>query len=128
MGFGCGAQILRDEAFKFPVLLGAYRAACGSTNNSEEAIFQLGPYTFKLGPRSCITEGRQEKSAHEKEGEYPSNSSIGARGRCGAAPIRCCTRSGVINAGVTTHYLERTIYRLRQKDSNPDPVECAEFF
>ena len=47
LGLDSGANDYITKPFKFPVLLARLRAQLRTHEQSEDAIFQLGPYTFK---------------------------------------------------------------------------------
>ncbi|MEM8591463.1 MAG: response regulator transcription factor, partial [Pseudomonadota bacterium] len=47
LGLDAGANDYVTKPFKFPVLLARIRAQLRQHEQSEDAIFQLGPYTFK---------------------------------------------------------------------------------
>ena len=61
LGLDAGANDYVTKPFKFPVLLARLRAQLRTHEQSEDAIFQLGPYTFKpsmkmlIAATSCLT-------------------------------------------------------------------------
>lgn len=118
MGLDAGANDYVTKPFKFPVLLARIRAQLRQHEQSEEAIFQLGPYTFKPAQKMLITEEDKKIRLTEKETNilkflYRATEGVVAR------DILLHEVWGY-NAGVTTHTLETHIYRLRQK-IEPDP-------
>ncbi|SHL64575.1 two component transcriptional regulator, winged helix family [Roseovarius litoreus] len=118
LGLDAGANDYITKPFKFPVLLARIRAQLRQHEQSEDAIFQLGPYTFKPAMKILIDESDRKIRLTEKETNilkflYRSPDGVVAR------DVLLHEVWGY-NAGVTTHTLETHIYRLRQK-IEPDP-------
>ena len=118
LGLDAGANDYVSKPFKFPVLLARIRAQLRQHEQSEDAVFQLGPYTFKPAMKMLITEDDRKIRLTEKETNilkflYRSSEGVVPR------DILLHEVWGY-NAGVTTHTLETHIYRLRQK-IEPDP-------
>ena len=118
LGLDAGANDYVSKPFKFPVLLARIRAQLRQHEQSEDAVFQLGPYTFKPAMKMLITSDERKIRLTEKETNilkflYRATDGVVAR------DVLLHEVWGY-NAGVTTHTLETHIYRLRQK-IEPDP-------
>ncbi len=113
LGLNSGANDYVTKPFRFAVLLARLRAHLRSFEQSEDAVFQIGPYSFKPAYKKLEREGEREIRLTEKETNI-----LKYLYRAGGKPIR---REELLyevwgyNSGVTTHTLETHIYRLRQK-------------
>lgn len=118
LGLDAGANDYVTKPFKFPVLLARIRAQLRQHEQSEDAVFQLGPYTFKPAMKMLITEDERKVRLTEKETNILK---FLYRSPEGVVPRDVLLHEvWGYNAGVTTHTLETHIYRLRQK-IEPDP-------
>jgi len=121
LGLDAGANDYVTKPFKFPVLLARIRAQLRTHEQSEDAVFTLGPYTFKPAQKMLITEDDKKIRLTEKETNILKFLQ--------RAPEGVVARDVLLhevwgyNAGVTTHTLETHIYRLRQK-IEPDPASA----
>ena len=67
LGLDAGANDYVAKPFKFPVLLARIRAQLRQHEQSEDAVFQMGPYTFKPSMKMLITEDDKKIRLTEKE-------------------------------------------------------------
>ena len=118
LGLDAGANDYVTKPFKFPVLLARIRAQLRTHEQSEDAIFQLGPYTFKPAMKMLVDARDRKIRLTEKETNILK---FLYRASEGVVPRDVLLHEvWGYNAGVTTHTLETHIYRLRQK-IEPDP-------
>ncbi len=122
LGLDAGANDYVTKPFKFAVLLARIRAQLRQHEQSEDAVFSLGHYTFKPASKLLVDEGGSKVRLTEKE-----TSILKYLYRAGEKVV---TRDVLLhevwgyNAGVTTHTLETHIYRLRQKiERDPSNAE-----
>lgn len=111
-GLEAGANDYVTKPFRFAVLLARVRAHLRSHEQSEDATFKVGPYTFKPAAKLLVTEANKKIRLTEKE-----TSILKFLYRQGRAVGRETLLHEVwgYNPAVTTHTLETHIYRLRQK-------------
>ena len=118
MGLEAGANDYVVKPFKFAVLLARIRAQLRQHEASEDAVFQIGPYTFRPGAKLLLSERGSKLKLTEKE-----TAILRFLYRAGQKTVSrdvLLTEVWGYNASVTTHTLETHIYRLRQKiESNP---------
>ncbi|MDG1867292.1 MAG: response regulator transcription factor [Yoonia sp.] len=117
-GLDAGANDYVSKPFKFPVLLARIRSQLRTHEQSEDAVLQMGPYTFKPAQKMLLTEDDKKVRLTEKETNILK---FLYRSTDGVVPRDVLLHEvWGYNAGVTTHTLETHIYRLRQK-IEPDP-------
>lgn len=113
LGLDSGANDYVTKPFRFGVLLARIRAHLRQHEQSEDAIFKVGPYSFKPSAKLLIRDDNRKVRLTEKE-----TAIIKFLFRAGEQVV---SRDVLLhdvwgyNAGVTTHTLETHIYRLRQK-------------
>src|SRR3954470_374513 len=110
------------KPFKFAVLLARIRAHLRSHEASEDAVFQIGPYTFRPGAKLLVGERGSKLKLTEKE-----TAILRFLYRAGRQVVGRDTLLAEVwgyNAQVTTHTLETHIYRLRQK-IEPNPATAS---
>ncbi|MEL6225683.1 MAG: response regulator transcription factor [Pseudomonadota bacterium] len=122
LGLDAGANDYVTKPFKFAVLLARIRAQLRQHEQSEDAVFTLGHYTFKPASKMLVDSNGSKVRLTEKE-----TSILKYLYRAGEKVV---TRDVLLhevwgyNAGVTTHTLETHIYRLRQKiERDPSNAE-----
>lgn len=117
-GLEAGANDYVTKPFRFPVLLARIRAQLRQHEQSEDAVFVVGPYSFRPGMKTLVDEAERQVRLTEKETNI-----LKFLYRAGGRTVERETLLREVwgyNAGVTTHTLETHIYRLRQK-IEPDP-------
>lgn len=122
LGLESGANDYVVKPFRFAVLLARIRAQLRQHEQSEDAVFSIGPYTFRPAAKILLGSDGSKIRLTEKE-----TSILKYLYRAGE---RVVTREVLLhevwgyNAGVTTHTLETHIYRLRQKiERDPSNAE-----
>jgi DNA-binding response OmpR family regulator len=123
LGLDAGANDYIAKPFRLNVLLARLRAQLRQHEQSEDAVFTIGPYTFKPAAKLMLEEGSNKKvRLTEKE-----TAILKYLYRAGDKVISRDVLLGEVwgyNAGVTTHTLETHVYRLRQK-IEADPSNAA---
>jgi len=113
LGLESGANDYVSKPFRFAVLLARIRAQLRQHEASEDAIFNIGPYTFRPSSRLLLNPKGNKVRLTEKE-----TAILRYLYRAGQRPVSRDTLLQEVwgyNSGVTTHTLETHIYRLRQK-------------
>ena len=113
MGLESGANDYVTKPFRLPLLLARIHAQLRQHEQSEDAVFQLGPYTFKPAMKLLLDPKGRKLRLTEKETNI-----LKYLYRSGPVVVGRDTLLHEVwgyNAGVTTHTLETHIYRLRQK-------------
>ena len=119
LGLESGANAYVTKPFKFNVLLAHIRAQLRSHEQSEDAVFRIGPYEFRPAGKLLLDPKGKKVRLTDKETNilkylYRAGSKVVSR-------EELLTEVWGYNAGVTTHTLETHVYRLRQK-IEPDPT------
>ncbi|MDR3374939.1 MAG: response regulator transcription factor [Ancalomicrobiaceae bacterium] len=122
LGLEAGANDYVVKPFKFAVLLARVRAHLRQHEQTEDATFAIGRYTFRPSAKILVDERGAKVRLTEKE-----TAILKFLYRAGERSI---SRDVLLhevwgyNSGVTTHTLETHIYRLRQKiEKDPSSAE-----
>lgn len=113
LGLESGANDYVVKPFKFAVLLARIRAQLRSHEQSEDAVYTIGPFSFRPAGKLLLDAKGTKIRLTEKE-----TAILKFLYRAGD---RVVTRDILLqevwgyNSGVTTHTLETHVYRLRQK-------------
>ncbi len=123
LGLDSGANDYVVKPFRLSVLLARLRAQLRQHEQSEDAVFIIGPYTFRPSAK-LLTHGETKMKVHLTEKE---TSILKFLYRSGSNVVERETLLREVwgyNARVDTHTLETHFYRLRQKievdPSNPE--------
>jgi DNA-binding response OmpR family regulator len=119
LGLESGANAYVTKPYRFNVLLAHIRAQLRSHEQSEDAVFHIGPYEFRPAAKLLLDPKARKIRLTDKETNilkylYRAGSKVISR-------EELLTEVWGYNAGVTTHTLETHVYRLRQK-IEPDPT------
>lgn len=123
LGLDSGANDYVTKPFRLGVLLARLRAQLRQFEQSEDAVFTIGPYLFRPAAKLLLIEDKNRKiRLTEKE-----TAILKYLYRAGDKVVGRDTLLGEVwgyNAGVTTHTLETHVYRLRQKiERDPSNAE-----
>jgi DNA-binding response OmpR family regulator len=114
LGLEAGANDYVTKPFRLGVLLARIRAQLRQHAQSEDAVFAIGPYSFRPAAKLLLRNGTNRKvRLTEKESAI-----LKYLYRAGENVVPRETLLNEVwgyNAGVTTHTLETHVYRLRQK-------------
>ncbi len=121
-GLDSGANDYIAKPFRMAELLARLRAQLRIFENSEDAVFTIGPYVFRPAAKLLQEPSRNRRiRLTEKEAAI-----LKYLYRAGTRPVGRQVLLNEVwgyNAAVTTHTLETHIYRLRQK-IEPDPANA----
>lgn len=120
-GLEAGANDYVTKPFRFNVLLARIRAHLRHHEQSEDAVFRIGPYEFRPSAKLLVDEAARKVRLTEKETNilkylYRADGKAISR-------EQLLAEVWGYNSGVTTHTLETHVYRLRQK-MEPDPANA----
>ena len=114
LGLESGANDYVAKPFNTGVLLARMRAQLRQFEQSEDAIFRIGPYSFRPSQKMLFDEENDNQKIRLTEKETDILKYLYRAERPVSRDILLDEVWGY-NAGVTTHTLETHIYRLRQK-------------
>ncbi len=118
-GLDAGANDYVAKPFRLGELLARVRAQLRVFDNSEDAVFTIGPYVFRPAAKLLLEPARSRKvRLTDKESNI-----LKFLYRAAGKPVPRQVLLNEVwgyNSAVTTHTLETHIYRLRQK-IEPDP-------
>jgi DNA-binding response OmpR family regulator len=120
-GLQSGANDHVSKPFRFAVLAARIHAHLRSHEQSEEAVYRIGPYTFRPSAKLLLDPRGKKIRLTEKETNI-----LKHLHRSGSTVARETLLHEVwgYNPAVTTHTLETHIYRLRQKiEENPGQAQ-----
>ncbi len=128
LGLESGANDYVTKPFRFGVLLARMRAHLRQHEQSEDAVFQVGPYVFKPAAKLLLHDESGVK-VRLTEKETAILKYLYRAGGKAVSREELLNEVWGYNANVTTHTLETHVYRLRQKmEENPAEarVLCTE--
>ena len=114
LGLESGANDYVAKPFRLGVLLARMRAQLRQHEQSEDAVFSIGPYTFRPSAK-LLVEPESNRKIRLTEMETAILKYLYRSGDKVVAREVLLDEVWGYNAGVTTHTLETHIYRLRQK-------------
>ncbi len=113
LGLESGANDYVTKPFRFAVLLARIRAQLRQHEASEDAVFAIGPYTFR--PSSKLLTNPKGGKIRLTEKETAILRYLYRAGQKSVSRETLLQEVWGYNSGVTTHTLETHVYRLRQK-------------
>jgi len=119
-GLDAGANDYMAKPFRLGELLARVRAQLRIFENSEDAVFTIGPYTFRPSAK-LLQDPVKNRRIRLTEKEAAILKFLYRAGDRAVARQVLLNEVWGYNAAVTTHTLETHIYRLRQK-IEPDPA------
>ena len=122
-GLEAGANDYIAKPFRLAVLLARLRRQLSTFENSEDAVFPIGPYVFRPAAK-LLEERTKNKRIRLTEKEAAILKYLYKAGTRPVARQVLLNEVWGYNAAVTTHTLETHIYRLRQKiEKDPGSAE-----
>ncbi len=113
LSLDAGANDYVTKPFRLDVLLARLRAQLRQHEQSEDALFAIGPYTFQPARKLLVDANKQKVRLTEKETAvlkylYRAGDQVVSRDKL-------MRKIWGYDTGMTTHTLETHVYRLRQK-------------
>ena len=119
LGLNSGANDYVTKPFRFGVLLARLRAHLRTFEQSEDAVFTIGHYSFKPAAKKLTPpedpSGKPVRDIRLTEKETNILKYLYRAGGKAVARDELLEEVWGYNSGVTTHTLETHVYRLRQK-------------
>ncbi len=123
LGLNAGANDYIVKPFRLGVLLARLRAHMRQHSLSDDAVFMIGPYTFKPGIKTLV-DGADDRKIRLTDKETAILKYLYRAGDQVVLREVLLDEVWGYNAGVTTHTLETHVYRLRQKiERDPSNAE-----
>jgi DNA-binding response OmpR family regulator len=123
LGLEAGANDYVTKPFRFNVLLARLRAQLRLHEQSEEAVFTIGRFTFRPSQKVLVEDANKRK-IHLTEKETAILKYLYRTGGQVVGREKLLVEVWGFNAAVTTHTLETHVYRLRQKiEKDPSRAE-----
>lgn len=123
LGLESGANDYVTKPFTFSVLLARMRAQLRQHEQSEDAVFNIGPYAFKPGSKT-LHDPDTDNNIRLTEKETLILKHLYRAGDKVVPRAELLNEVWGYNASVTTHTLETHIYRLRRKIEK-DPTHVS---
>src|SRR3712207_6265821 len=122
-GLDAGANDYIAKPFRLNELLARVRAQLRVFDNSEDAVFTVGPYLFRPSAKLLLEPAKNRKIRLTEKESAILKFLYRAAGRPVGRHVLLNEVWGY-NSAVTTHTLETHIYRLRQKiEPNPNKLQ-----
>ena len=115
LGLDSGANDYVTKPFKLGVLFSRIRAQLRQYERSEDAIFTIGPYSFRPAAKIMIDPENGDRKIRLTEKETAILKYLFRAGENVIGRDVLLNEVWGYNSGVTTHTLETHVYRLRQK-------------
>jgi DNA-binding response OmpR family regulator len=123
LGLDSGANDYITKPFRLGVLLARLRAQIRQHEQTDDAVFPIGPYSFKPGAKLLVETGTNKKIRLTDKETAILKFLYRAGNRVIGRNVLLDEVWGY-HANVTTHTLETHVYRLRQKiEPNPQQAQ-----
>ncbi len=122
LGLESGANDYVTKPFRFGILSARIRAHLRQHEQSEDAIFTIGPYTFQPANKLLVDKETERKTRLTEKETSILKYLLRAKGQA-VGRTELLNEVWGYNSQVTTHTLETHVYRLRQK-IEPDPTKA----